>query len=54
MVSWFYINDPSSDRFRYEYNKRMERNIDNKIFNTDQIKDRMQKIDDILRFTYDN
>lgn len=54
VVSWFYINDPSSDRFRYEYNKRMERNIDNKIFNTNQIKDRMQKIDDILRFTYDN
>lgn len=54
MVSWFDINDPLSDRFRYEYNKKMERNIDNKILNTNQIKDRIQKVDDILRFTYDD
>ena len=54
VVSWFNINDPLSDRFRYEYNKKMERNIDNKILNTNQIKDRIQKVDDILRFTYDD
>lgn len=54
VVSWFDINDPLSDRFRYEYNKKMERNIDNKILNTNQIKDRIQKVGDILRFTYDN
>lgn len=54
VVMYFNKLDPSSYTFRYEYNKEMERNIDDKYIDTKKVKKSIKKIDDILRYTYDD
>lgn len=55
MVLYFFDElDPSSFTFRYECDKKMNRNIDDKRINTKKVKKCIRKIDDILRYTYDS
>ena len=46
--------DPSSFTFRYEYDKKMNRNIDDRRIDTKKVKKCIGRIDDILRYTYDS
>ena len=46
--------DSSSIVFRYEYDKEMNRNIDDKRINIKKVKNDIEKIDQILGYTYNN
>lgn len=54
VIYFFNELDSSSFTFRYEYDKNMNRNIDNKRINTKKIKKCIGKVDNILRYTYDS
>lgn len=54
VICFFDKLDSSSFTFRYEYDKRMNRNIDDKRIDTKKVKSCIKKIDKILRYTYDS
>lgn len=54
VIYFFDKLDSSSFTFRYEYDKRMNRNIDDKRIDTKKVKSCIKKIDKILRYTYDS
>ena len=54
-IKWFDDNDPYSFSYRFEYDKKNNRNIKGwKTIDTKSLKNQISKIDQILKFTYDN
>lgn len=56
MVCWFNVHDPDSFVFRYETDKKNKKNIKEDLLSIDtlRLKKNIEKVDVILRYTYDS